>query len=132
MADSFDNILGGSDASLGLLRVLAENSFDSILITDTSRQGRIVYTNKAFKKLTGYDTSDVIGKTPRVLQGPGTDKKVIARLSDALASGRRFEGKAVNYKKDGTPFIMYWRVLPIKVGKKITAWVAIQREGSVI
>lgn len=132
MADSFDNILGGSDASLGLLRVLAENSFDSILITDTSRQGRIVYTNKAFKKLTGYDTSDVIGKTPRVLQGPGTDKKVIARLSDALASGRRFEGKAVNYKKDGTPFIMHWRVLPIKVRKKITAWVAIQREGSVI
>ena len=131
MADSFDNILGGSDASLGLLRVLAENSFDSILITDTSRQGRIVYTNKAFKKLTGYDTSDVIGKTPRVLQGPGTDKKVIARLSDALASGRRFEGKAVNYKKDGTPFIMHWRVLPIKARKEINGWLAIQREGTV-
>jgi PAS domain S-box-containing protein len=131
VADSFDNILGGSDASLGLLRVLAENSFDSILITDTSRQGRIVYTNKAFKKLTGYDTSDVIGKTPRVLQGPGTDKKVIARLSDALASGRRFEGKAVNYKKDGTPFIMHWRVMPIKAGKEIKGWLAIQREGSV-
>ena len=131
MADSFDNILGGSDASLGLLRVLAENSFDSILITDTSRQGRIVYTNKAFKKLTGYDASEMIGKTPRVLQGPGTDKKVIARLSDALASGRRFEGKAVNYKKDGTPFIMHWRVLPIKAGKEIKGWLAIQREGSV-
>jgi PAS domain S-box-containing protein len=131
VADSFDNILGGSDASLGLLRVLAENSFDSILITDTSRQGRIVYTNKAFKKLTGYDTSDVIGKTPRVLQGPGTDKKVIARLSDALASGRRFEGKAVNYKKDGTPFIMHWRVLPIKAGKEIKGWLAIQREGTI-
>jgi PAS domain S-box-containing protein len=131
VADSFDNILGGSDASLGLLRVLAENSFDSILITDTSRQGRIVYTNKAFKKLTGYDTSDVIGKTPRVLQGPGTDKKVIARLSDALASGSRFEGKAVNYKKDGTPFIMHWRVLPIKAGKEIKGWLAIQREGTI-
>ena len=35
-------------------------------------------------------------------------------------------------KKDGTPFIMFWRVLPIKVGKKIEAWVAIQREGSAI
>jgi len=55
---------------------------------------------------------------------------VIARLSNALKSGAKFEGKAINYKKDGTPFIMYWRVLPIKVA--ITAWVAIQREGSVI
>jgi len=49
-----------------------------------------------------------------------------------LKSGGRFEGKAINYKKDGTPFIMFWRVLPIKVKGKIVAWVAIQREGSVI
>ena len=131
MAVSFDDILGDTDVSIDLLRVLAENSFDSILITDASSRGRIVYANKAFKKLTGYDASDVIGKTPRVLQGPGTDKKVIARLSDALASGRRFEGKAVNYKKDGTPFIMHWQVWPIKVRKEIKGWLAIQREGTV-
>ena len=76
--------------------------------------------------------SGVIGKTPRILQGAGTDKKVIDRLAAALKLGKRFEGKAINYKKDGTPFIMYWRVLPIKIGKTIQAWVAIQREGSVI
>ena len=71
-------------------------------------------------------------KPPRILQGAGTDKKVIDRLSTALKSGGKFEGKAINYKKDGTPFIMYWRVLPIKVGKKIEAWIAIQREGAAI
>ena len=54
---------------------------------------------------------------PRILQGAGTDKKVIARLAVALKSGKKFEGKAINYKKDGTPFIMYWRVLPIKPEK---------------
>ena len=117
---------------MALLQVLAENSFDSVLITDASAEGKIIYANKSFKKLTGHDPSEIIGKTPRILQGPGTDFKVIARLSDALKSGGKFEGKAINYKKDGTPFIMYWRVLPIKVGKTITAWVAIQREGSVI
>jgi PAS domain S-box-containing protein len=117
---------------LALLQVLAENSFDSVLITDASAEGRIIYANKSFKKLTGYDPSSVIGKTPRILQGPGTDAKVIIRLAEALKSGKRFEGKAINYKSDGTPFIMYWRVLPVKVGKQIAAWVAIQREGSVI
>jgi hypothetical protein len=49
-----------------------------------------------------------------------------------LKVGGRFEGKAINYKKDGTPFIMFWRVLPIKEGQKIIAWVAIQREGAAI
>lgn len=62
----------------------------------------------------------------------GTDKKVTRRLAEALNSGKKFEGKAINYKKDGTPFIMFWRVLPVKVGKKIEAWIAIQREGSAI
>jgi PAS domain S-box-containing protein len=103
-----------------------------VLITDASAEGKINYANKAFKKLTGHYPSEIIGKTPRIHQGPATDSKVIARLSEALKSGRKFEGKAINYKKDGTPFIIYWRVLPIKVEKHITAWVAIQREGSII
>ncbi len=132
MATRFETLMNGVDGGMALLQVLAENSFDSVLITDASEKGKIIYANKSFKKLTGYDPVEIIGKSPRILQGPGTDSKVIKRLSDALKSAKKFEGKAINYKKDGTPFIMYWRVLPIKMGKKIVAWVAIQREGSVI
>jgi PAS domain S-box-containing protein len=132
MTSSIETSLGTTETSLSTLKELAENSFDSILITDATARGKITYANKAFKKLTGYDQSEVIGKTPRILQGKGTDKKVLDRLSVALKSGKKFEGKAINYKKDGTPFIMYWRVVPIKVGRKVEAWLAIQREGSVI
>ena len=132
MESAIEKSLGKSETSLTLLKVLAENSFDSIVITDATASGKIVYANKAFKKLTGHNPSDVIGKTPRILQGAATDKKVINRLAVALKSGGKFEGKTINYRKDGTPFIMYWRVLPVKVGKKIEAWLAIQKEGSVI
>ena len=132
MPSKFEKLMNGADGGLALLQVLADNSFDSVLITDASAAGKIIYANKSFKKLTGHDPSKIIGKTPRILQGPATDAKVIARLSHALKSGGKFEGKAINYRSNGTPFIMYWRVLPIKVGKKIIAWVAIQREGSVI
>lgn len=132
MPSKCEKLMNGADGGLALLQVLADNSFDSVLITDASAAGKIIYANKSFKKLTGHDPSKIIGKTPRILQGPATDSKVIARLSNALKSGGKFEGKAINYRSNGTPFIMYWRVLPIKVGKKIIAWVAIQREGSVI
>ncbi len=132
MASAIEKSLGATESSLSFLKVIADNSFDSILVTDATSEGKIIYANKAFKKLTGYAPAEVLGKTPRILQGAGTDKKVIDRLSAALKSGGKFEGKAINYKKDGTPFIMYWRVLPIKVGRSIEAWVAIQREGSVI
>ena len=129
---TIEKSLVSPETRLALVKVIAENSFDSVLITDATSSGKIIYANKAFKTLTGYDPSDVIGKNPRILQGPATDKKLIRRLSEALKSGKKFEGKAINYKKDGTPFIMYWRVLPVKVGKIIEAWVAIQREGSII
>jgi PAS domain S-box-containing protein len=132
MSSLIEKTIGNTEVSLALLKALTENSFDSILVTDATIRGKIIYANKAFKKLTGHDPAEVVGKTPRILQGAGTDKKVIARLAEALKTGQKFEGKAINYMKDGTPFIMYWKVQPIKVRKKIEAWVAIQREGSVI
>ena len=130
MAQSVDKVLGDETVSLSVLKVLADNSFDSVLITDATKSGKIIYANKAFKALTGHDPDKVIGKTPRILQGPATDKKVLNRLRAALSKGTRFEGTAINYKKDGTPFIMEWRVVPAKVGRKTRVWLAIQREGS--
>ena len=132
MAGSLEKILRDTDVSLQVLQVLMEASYDSILVTDATKAAKIVYANNAFKTLTGYAPSEVIGKTPRILQGPGTDKKVIARLGKALKKGSKFEGRAINYRKDRTPFIMYWRVLPVKVGSQTKLWVAIQREGFVI
>ena len=77
--------------------------------------------------LTGYAASEVIGQTPRILQGPATDPDVISRLVAALRAGVKFEGRAINYRKDGTPFIMHWRVVPIRISGVIKAWLAIQR-----
>jgi PAS domain S-box-containing protein len=132
MALGIEKSLGVLENSLALLKVLADNSFDSIMVTNATTSGEIIYANKAFKNLSGYDPSEVIGKTPRILQGLGTDKKVIDSLTVALKSGGKFEGKAINYKKDGTPFIMYWKVLPIKIRKKVEFWLAIQREGAAV
>ena len=88
-----------NDQSLALLTTLADNSFDSVLITDRSKAGKIIYVNKAFQTLTGFSSKEAVGQTPRILQGPATDKKVITRLANALQRGGKFEGKAINYKK---------------------------------
>jgi PAS domain S-box-containing protein len=129
MTGTLAKVLRDTDTSLQVLRELVEASYDSILITDATQAAKIIYANNAFRTLTGYAPSEVIGKTPRILQGPGTDKKVIARLGKALKKGGKFEGRAINYRKDGTPFIMYWRVMPVRIAGKTKLWIAIQREG---
>ena len=125
---SLEKILNDEPFSLSFLKVLLENSYDSIIITDCTQDTLILYVNKAFKRLTGYESSEVIGKTPKILQGSATDKHVIADLTDSLKNESPFEGQTINYRKDGTPFIMNWRVLPLKIDNQTKAWIAIQRE----
>jgi len=125
---SLEKILNNEQYSLSFLKVLLENSYDSIIITDCTEDTLIIYANKAFNKLTGYESSEVIGKTPKILQGSATDRHVIADLTDSLKNDSPFEGQAINYRKDGTPFIMNWRVLPLKIDNQTKAWIAIQRE----
>ena len=100
--------------------------FDSLLLTDPA--GSIFYANAAFRSLTGYTLESVMGKSPRLLQGAGTDARVLERLSTSMKEGGTFEGKAINYKSDSTPFIMHWRVVPVKVDGAIVYWLAVQRE----
>lgn len=75
-----------------------------------------------------YESSEIIRKTPKILKGSATDRKVIADLADALKNNSSFEGQAINYRKDGTPFTMNWRVLPLKIDNQTRAWIAIQGE----
>jgi len=91
----------------------AELADESVMITDADLDApgpRIRYVNKAFERLTGRPREEVIGATPRVLQGPDTDRAVLDRMRKRLAEGEAFEGNVVNYRRDGTPFVMQWRV----------------------
>ena len=64
-----------------------------------------------------------------ILQGPQTNQAVLDRLSEDLSAGRIFHGRAVNYRKDGSAFIMEWKIIPIRnAEKKISHYLAIQRE----
>jgi len=114
-----------------LLEASMEESFNSVVIAEAGPGYPIIYVNSAFCELTGYGPHEVIGKSPSILQGPHTDKQVLQRLNRNLASGELFHGQAVNYRKDGSEFMMEWKIAPIRNEKdEITHYLAIQREVS--
>jgi PAS domain-containing protein len=149
---SLSEIVLPPGAALQMLTALCDASFDSILVTDATSAGNIIYANAAFRALTGYSLEAVRGKSPKILQGPATDARVLERLTSMLKSGDgTFEGtnkltlhpslfdsnpfpsgKAINYKNDGTAFIMHWRVVPVRVEGVVVFWLAIQREAGSI
>ena len=121
------------DEITGLPRVLLaalEQTRSSTCITtaDLDRPGpTIVYVNPAYCRMTGRRRADVIGTTPRVMQGPLTDRAVLDRLRADLEAGRQFAGETVNYREDGTPFIINWSIDPVRDGSgAITHFVATQ------
>ena len=112
-----------------LLEASMEESFNSILITEAGPGYPIIYVNSAFCELTGYGPHEVMGKSPSILQGSKTDPEVLERLNRNLAQGELFFGKAINYRKDGSTFMMEWKIASIRNEKdEITHYLAIQRE----
>jgi PAS domain S-box-containing protein len=118
---------------LRLFREVVEQTYDAVVITEgdpLKKPGpRIIYTNPAFERTTGYDREEVVGKTPRILQGPDTEPWILHRIRRQLEQGHKFEGEAINYKKDGTPYINHWSIAPVRdEDGTITHWVSVQRD----
>ncbi len=117
----------GSD-SIRILDVMAEG----VLITDAHLQSPgpyVVYVNAAFERLTGWRREEIVGRTPRVLQGPETDLSAFESMHDRLGCGEAWEGRAVNYRRSGQPFVMEWSIAPLPdLHGAVRHYLAVQRD----
>lgn len=116
------------EQQLRLLESVITNANDAVLITDASATNNIIYINEAFTKMTGYNELEVIGKNPKFLQGPDTDRKLLDELKGAIKAFSPYEITTVNYKKNGEPYWVNFSVRPIadETGT-FTHWISIQR-----
>ncbi|MCS3698653.1 PAS domain S-box protein [Salinibacter ruber] len=117
-------------------RFLAEavgQAREAVLVTEAGPLDepgpQIVYANEAFEEMTGYREAEVLGTTPRILQGPETERAVLDSLRAALEAGDEWEGETVNYRKDGTPYRVHWNISPVRgAGGQIEHWISVQRD----
>ena len=118
--------------SVDLLERAIKHDYNSIVITELNYEKpgpKIVYVNKGFCEMTGYSKDEIIGNTPRILQGPKTDRAVLDRLKERLEEGMSFFGQTVNYRKDGSEFINQWDIHPLTNDDgQITHWVSYQHD----
>lgn len=121
-----------TEEMLRLLESAVRQTRESITITtsDLDLPGpAIVFVNPAFTAMTGYTAEEVIGKTPRILQGPKTDRNVLEQMKQRLWQRQTFRCETINYRKDGTEFINEWNVAPIiDKNHQVTNFVAVQRD----
>ena len=121
-----------SEESLRLLESAVRHAGESIIITTAELDlpgPQILFVNPAFTRLTGYTVEEVIGRTPRILQGPLTDRAMRRRLREDLAAGHESYGETINYRKDRTPFPISWHITPVRDEQgRVTTFVGIHRD----
>ena len=90
---------------------------------------RIIYCNQAFLDITGLDRSDLEHGLCAVMRGADTDLHTIAKIDEALANGKPFDGEVLNYRKSGEAF---WNHLSFKpetdATGKVTHFIGISRD----
>jgi PAS domain S-box-containing protein len=117
---------------LMLLGSAVTQSQDSIMITDSGLDApgpRILFVNPAFTQITGYRIDEVLGISPRILQGEKTAADFIHRIHTRLREGKSAHGETVNYRKNGTEFWVEMQISPLRDATgQVTHFVGIQRD----
>ncbi|MBL0420902.1 EAL domain-containing protein [Ramlibacter sp. AW1] len=122
-----------SQEQLRLLEGSIARLNDIVIITEAgpfNEPGpRIVFVNEAFEVRTGYNRDEVLGRSPRFLQGPQTQRDRLDLIRSALEHWRPVRVDLINYRKEGEPFWVDLDISPVwDKSRKLTHWVAVGRD----
>ena len=118
---------------LRLLETVITQTKDAVIITDidisTNDIPNIIFVNAAFTNMTGYESEEVIGKSPSMFFGTKSDVLEIEKLKTAVKEYNECFIETLSYKKDGEEYWVNFSMLPVtNVEGEHSHWISIQRD----
>lgn len=122
-----------SEAQLHLLNACVARLNDVVIITSADPHlapyPRIVFVNDAFVRRTGYTREEALRSSPRILQGPATERAALERIGSALKRWQPVREELVNYTKAGEAIWLEVDIVPLRAAHGgVTHWVAVERD----
>ncbi len=122
-----------AEMNLKLMESVATEANDAVLITkaepfEAPEGPEIIYVNRSFEKMTGYKADEVIGKTPRILQGPNTESEQLQIMRNAIRNQKAVEVELINYSKNGDEYWVNISISPVFEDDKCTHFISIQKD----
>lgn len=118
---------------LKLLETVITQSRDSILITEAdSNDGKIpqiVYVNPSFSRMSGYQSEEIIGKSPNIFKGPKSDSSELRKLIKAIKNKEECLIETISYTKSKDEYWVRYSMIPIfNSENEVSHWISIQRD----
>ncbi|RFC34056.1 MAG: diguanylate cyclase /diguanylate cyclase/phosphodiesterase [Candidatus Nitrotoga sp. SPKER] len=101
-----------AEIALHKLAQAVEQSPEGIAIIDLD--ANIEYVNESYLRITGYSREDVIGQNPSRLHSEKITKSTYDALWKSMTEGRVWQGEFYNKRKDGSEFIAYTTISPVR------------------
>ncbi|MDD1621206.1 MAG: PAS domain S-box protein [Methylococcaceae bacterium] len=116
-----------TEDQLRKLAQVVEQSPESIVITN--RDAKIEYVNEVFLRNSGYSREEVMGQNPRILNSGKTPPETHQAFWDAMVRGETWKGEFVNKRKDGSEYVEFAIVTPIRqVDGTISHYAAVKED----
>ncbi len=118
---------------LKLLETVITQTKDSIIITEAdlndNKTPKIVYVNPAFSIMSGYQSDEIIGKSPDILIGPNSNNEEYKKLINAIINKEECQVETISYKKNNDEYWVSFSMLPVyNSERELSHWVSIQRD----
>jgi len=118
---------------LKLLESIITNANDAVMITEVepidAPGPRIIYVNEALANMTGYSKEEILGKSPRLFQGPRSDRTELDKMKNALQKQEHCTSEVINYAKNGRPYWVEIGIAPVTDNSgKVSHMIAIERD----
>ncbi|HTL15139.1 MAG TPA: PAS domain-containing protein, partial [Thermomonas sp.] len=109
-----------------------EHLDEMVVVTDAALDGdgpRIRYVNAAFERASGWPRAEAIGRSPRFLQGPGTDRATLDAIRAALQAAEPIRVELLNYARDGREYRIRAHIQPMRgADGTLEGFIAVQRD----
>lgn len=83
-------------------------------ITITDADSTVLYVNKAFETLTDYSLEDLIGQQQSINSHRKTPIAVYKKMWDTILSGKVWNGRLLNRRKNGDAYVVDLTITPIR------------------
>ncbi len=98
--------------SLEMTSAIFKYTVDGVVITDA--ENRIIHTNDAFTKITGFTAAEVLGKNPKILRSNAHDKKFYSDMWRQIKEYGYWQGEIRNRKKRGEVYLEWLSINTIR------------------
>lgn len=111
---------------LQLISKVFEKSNDAILITDENT--KIIETNRAFEEISGYKSTEVIGKNPSILQSSWHNRDFYKVIWKDIIEKGYWEGETWDRRKNGETYVNKTFISKIEHKGKVTNFIGISKD----